>query len=113
MKQDVSEIHFEVELDEKKMPAKINWRATEADFQGLKPCEALMIFLWDKSEKNTLAINLWTQEMLVDDMNLHVFQILMTLSDTYRRATGNEPVADGIANFADEFGKATTASAKD
>jgi hypothetical protein len=41
--------------------------------------------------------------MLVDDMNIHFFQIFNKISDTYLRATGNNEIAQIIRNFSSEF----------
>ena len=84
-----SEIKFLIELDEKKMPEKIQWQADDADFKGLKEAKTVMLSLWDKEDKITLGIDLWTKDMLVDDMNLHFYQIILKLGDTYRKSTNN------------------------
>ncbi|MHB1687201.1 MAG: gliding motility protein GldC [Ignavibacteriaceae bacterium] len=99
----LSQINFTVELDDKKMPEKIEWEATDAGFEGKKNCSALMISLWDKDEKSTLGIDLWTKEMLVDDMNIHFYQILTKMADTYLRATQNNDTAKMIEDFAQQF----------
>ena len=99
----LSKINFYIELDDKKMPEKIEWDATDAGFEGKKMSNTLMISLWDKDEKSTLAIDLWTKEMLVDDMNIHFYQIFTKMADTYRRATQNNEAAQMIENFARQF----------
>ena len=99
----ISKIDFSIELDDNKMPEKIEWEASDAGFEGKKSSSTLMISLWDINEKSTLAIDLWTKEMLVDDMNIHFFQILTKMADTYRRATQNNEIAQLIENFAKQF----------
>jgi hypothetical protein len=37
-----------------------------------------------------MRIDLWTPRLTVDDMNDFVYQTLLSLADTYRRATGND-----------------------
>ncbi|MCK7523599.1 MAG: hypothetical protein MZV64_41155 [Ignavibacteriales bacterium] len=54
---------------------------------GKKDCSSMMLSIWDNKEKVTLGIDLWTKEMMVEDMNVHVHQTLLKLSDTYLRAT--------------------------
>ncbi len=98
-----SEIKFTVELDETKMPSKIEWEADDADFKGKKECSSILLSLWDKEDKVTLAINLWTKKMLVNDMNVHFHQTFLKMADTYFRATQNNDVAKTIRNFANEF----------
>ena len=100
-----SEIRFFVTLDEKKVPEKIEWEATESGFNGKKECSSMMISLWDKEEKGTLGIDLWTKEMIVDDMNIHFHQVFLKLADTYKRATKNNEAAKMIEDFSAEFAK--------
>ncbi len=99
----LSQIKFFIELDDNKMPEKIEWEASDAGFEGKKSSNTLMISLWDKDEKSTLAIDLWTKEMLVDDMNIHFYQILTKMAETYRHATKNNEAAQLIENFARQF----------
>jgi gliding motility-associated protein GldC len=103
----ISEIKFFVTLDEKKVPEKIEWEASDTGFSGKKECSSMMISLWDKEEKGTLAIDLWTKEMIVDDMNIHFHQVFNKMADTYERATKNKEVADMIKNFSSEFAEKT------
>lgn len=42
----------------------------------MKESKTMMLSLWDKEDKVTLGIDLWTKEMLVDDMNLHFYQMI-------------------------------------
>ena len=48
------EIKFKITLDENKMPAQIEWSADDADFEGEKAVQAMMIHLWDKDAKSSL-----------------------------------------------------------
>lgn len=98
-----SEIKFIVELDDKKMPEKINWQADDADFTGMKEAKTLMLSLWDKQDNITLGIDLWTKEMLVDDMNQHFYQIILKLGDTYKRSTNNSEASKMFDDFASQF----------
>jgi gliding motility-associated protein GldC len=98
-----TEIKIVVELDDKKMPEKIQWQADDADFNGMKESKTLMLSLWDKEDKVTLGIDLWTKDMLVDDMNMHFYQMLLKLGDTYRKSTSNLDTAKMFDDFASEF----------
>jgi gliding motility-associated protein GldC len=98
-----SEIKFTIQLDDKNMPKKIEWEATDAGFEGKKVCNTMMISLWDNDDQITMGIDLWTKEMLVNDMNIHFSQILNKMSGTYLRATGNNEIAQMLQNFSSEF----------
>lgn len=98
-----SKINFKIQLDDKKMPEKIEWQADDANFTGLKEAKTMMLSLWDKEDKVTLGIDLWTNDMLVDDMNLHFYQMILKLGDTYRKATSNPETAKMFDEFASKF----------
>jgi gliding motility-associated protein GldC len=100
-----SEIKFTIQLDDKKLPKKIEWEANDAGFEGKKQCSSMMISLWDTKEKITMGVDLWSKDMLIDDMNIHFFQILTKMADTYRRATNNNDVSQMIEDFSKEFAK--------
>jgi len=98
-----SQIKLTVELDDINNPVAINWQADDAGFEGSKSSKTLFLSLWDDQEKSTYSIDLWTKEMLLNDMNLHFYQIFQKLADTYQRATNNAEMSDTIRNFANEF----------
>jgi gliding motility-associated protein GldC len=98
-----SEIKFVVTLDDNKMPERIDWSAS--DVQKESTCKAVMISLWDTNEKNTLRIDLWTKDMMVDEMKQFYHQNLVSMADTMERATGEKETAKAMRNFAREFGE--------
>ena len=102
-----SEIKLHITLDEKKMPIKIEWEADDAGFSGKKESQTLMLSLWDKMEKMTYSIDLWTKEMTVPDMKVHFHQIFLKMADTFDRATQGSNAAEMIRNFSLEFAKRT------
>jgi gliding motility-associated protein GldC len=101
----ISEIKLTVKLDNNRVPEKIEWEATDAGFKGKKEAKSVLLSLWDREENVTLGIDLWTKEMLVDDMNIHFHQVLLKLADTYKRATKNTKAAGMIEDFSAEFAK--------
>ena len=98
-----SEIKFTVTLDGNKMPTKIDWSAS--DVQKESTSKAIMIALWDENEKTTLRIDLWTKDMMVDEMKQFYHQNLVSMADTLERATGEKEAAKAMRNFAQEFGE--------
>jgi len=101
------EIKFTVTLDEKKQPKTIEWTASDADFEGSKSCQAMMIHLWDQDAKSSLNFDLWTKDMLVQHMNVHYFYSLMSMADSYERATTDKKAADMLRQFAHQFAQET------
>lgn len=101
-----AEINVKVDLDGDNLPTKIEWSATDAKSDVPAACQSLMLSVWDGDAKSSAAIDLWTPEITVDDMNLHFYQMFQKMADTYRRATHNEDVAQKIQDFGDGFGEA-------
>ncbi|MEX2596074.1 MAG: gliding motility protein GldC [Salibacteraceae bacterium] len=99
----ISEIKFKVAMDENQIPDAIEWTATDSEDKG--KCDAAFLTIWDKNEKNTLRIDLWTKDMMVDDMQIFFHQMLLSMSDTYHRATGDENISKEMRQFAMEMGE--------
>ncbi|MBD79271.1 MAG: gliding motility protein GldC [Crocinitomicaceae bacterium] len=96
-----SQIVFDIELDENNVPEGMKWNSTDNDEGG--ECKASLISIWDSKTSNTMKIDLWTKEMKVDDMNIFFHQTLMTLADTYNRATGNDKLSFQMKEFGRYF----------
>ena len=96
-----SEIRLSVQLDENNVPERIGW---EAEDGGVKSAsKAVLLSLWDEQEKNTLRIDLWTKEMTVEEMKAFFHQNILTMSDTFERATGEGKMAAQMRDFAAYF----------
>ncbi len=98
-----AEIKFLIKLDDSDAPEQIYWDATESKGEGFKPCDSLMVSMWDRQEKNTMSIDLWTNDMEVGEMNSHYYFTLMKMADTYEKATRNKTLSQMIRDFAGEF----------
>lgn len=98
-----TEITFKVTVDENNLPQKIEWNAPDAG--EASECKSLMVALWDAKENNTLRIDLWTNDMMVDEMKKFFHQNVMTLTDTYVRATGDDITANKVKKFFGDLGK--------
>lgn len=98
-----SEINFTVEVDENNVPEKITWTAEEGGQMKTRECKSALISLWDPDEKNTMRIDLWTKEMMVDEMKHFFCQSLLTMADTFERATDEKEMAEGLRLFSKDF----------
>jgi gliding motility-associated protein GldC len=96
-----SDIRITVSLDENHVPETMHWSATDAA-EGAE-AKAMILALWDKNARNSARIDLWTKEMEVDEMKQFVHQTIMTLSDSFLRATGEKAMADTMKDFCDYF----------
>ena len=97
-----SEIKFLVELDENRVPEKLKWTAQDGGVE-LAEAKAIMLSVWDSKAQETLRIDLWTKDMPVDEMKLFFHQTLVAMTDTFRRATDDEKMADTMKDFSDYF----------
>ena len=98
-----STITVDVQLNEERVPEAILWNASDSTIQSAQKAKAMMLSFWDGAEKTALRIDLWTKEMMVDEMADFFYQTLMTMADTYGRATKyNEDVAE-MKTFAKNF----------
>jgi gliding motility-associated protein GldC len=98
-----SSIVIDVELDENRIPQTIEWKATDSTAANPQPAKAVMLSLWDGTEKTALRIDLWTQKMMVDEMADFYYQTFMTMADTYARATRQTELVNDIKKFAQDF----------
>ncbi len=98
-----SEIKFKVTVDENNLPVKIEWDAPDSGEKST--CKSVMVALWDEKENNTLRIDLWTKDMMVDEMKKFYHQNVMTLTDTYLRATGDSRTAENVKSIFNQIGK--------
>lgn len=92
-----AEIKFTISLDENNLPSQITWDASDANAHST--AKAIMLNMWDEKEKNAMRIDLWTKDMMVDEMKQFVHQSMMTLADTFNRATGEEQMAEEMKRF--------------
>lgn len=97
-----TQITIDIELDDNNVPEKMTWNAEDGGVEK-EETKATMISVWDDAKKEALRIDLWTKDMPVDDMKMFLHQILMSLSHTYERATGEEDVAQWMDQMAEEF----------
>lgn len=104
MSHHTSDIKFQIGLDENKVPERIEWSASDGGVNHA-PAKAMLLSVWDKKEGDTLKIDLWTKDMLADEMKQMVHQTLLGLADTLERATGEDDIANGMREFAKDLGK--------
>ena len=98
-----STITIDVQLDPEKIPSQISWRASGSTQDEAQRAKAMMLAFWDGAEKTALRIDLWTKEMMVDEMADFFYQTLMTMADTYHRATRNDEMVKDLKDFAKDF----------
>jgi gliding motility-associated protein GldC len=97
-----SEIKFLVELDENRVPEKLFWTAPEGGIE-LSESKAIMLNVWDHKTKESMRIDLWTKDMPVDEMKIFFHQTLVSMAETFKRATNDQKMSDTMLDFCDYF----------
>ena len=88
-----SEINFVVDLDNNNVPQKIQWNASDKPDAAPSETKSISISLWDQTQKNTLRIDLWTNDMPVEEMKRFYIDCLGGLGQSILSSTGDEFMA--------------------
>ncbi len=95
------QITFDIELDDNNVPEKIKWTASENNTNA--EAKAMILSVWDASTQNAMRIDLWNKEMQVDEMKQFVHQTILTLADSFERATNEKAMADTMRDFCEYY----------
>ena len=98
-----SSLKIDVLLDPHKIPEQINWMASDSAEGKIQQAKAMCIAFWDGADKTAMRIDLWTKDMMVDEMADFYYQMLMSMADTFKRATQQQEMSDDMKKFAKEF----------
>ena len=102
-----SVITIKVGLNDQGLPEDIQWKATGSGMENINYSKAFLLSMWDRKESTTFRVDLWTKDMPVDEMKRFFYETLVTMSDTYERATSDKDAAAEMKKFSEEFGKKT------
>jgi gliding motility-associated protein GldC len=97
-----SEVKFNIGLDENKVPEEISWTAKDGGIDN-ESSKAVMISVWDHKQKDTLRMDLWTKEMPVDEMKIFYHQTLVSMAESFERATNDDKMGATMRDFCDYF----------
>lgn len=97
-----SEITLKVALDPNRVPEKLSWSAQDGGIDN-EEAKAMLLSVWDSAKKESLKIDLWTKDMPVDEMKIFFHQTLVSLSDTFMKATQDEKMTATMKDFCDYF----------
>ena len=97
-----SNININVTLDENRVPEELHWSAEDGGVEN-EEAKAMLLSMWDAKQKETLRIDSWTKDMPLDDMKLFFHQTLVTMADTFNRATQDEKMTETMKDFCDYF----------
>ncbi|WP_190811286.1 gliding motility protein GldC [Flagellimonas sp. S3867] len=97
-----SEIKLTVGLDENRVPETLTWSAEDGGVEN-EDAKAMMLSVWDSKNRESLKIDLWTKEMPVDEMKIFFHQTLVTMADTFMKATQDEKMTATMKDFCEYF----------
>jgi gliding motility-associated protein GldC len=98
-----AEIKVTVQLDDSNVPENILWESTDSTNKEAVPVKSIMLALWDQNYQNALRIDLWTKDMPVDEMKIFFYQTLMTMGDSFLRATGEKNIIEDLRDYCAHF----------
>ena len=97
-----SRITLTVGLDENRVPEELHWSAEDGGIDN-EAAKAMLLSVWDSTNKESLKIDLWTKDMPVDEMKIFFHQTLVSLSDTFMKATQDDKMTATMKDFCDYF----------
>lgn len=97
-----SEISVKVGLNENNLPVAMKWSAEDGNLKDA-PAKAMLLSLWDPRENNTMKIDLWTKDMTVEEMKQFFHQTLLTMADTFEKATGETLICEDLRDYCYHF----------
>tara|TARA_B100001175_G_C19472578_1_gene622556 strand:+ start:649 stop:1020 length:372 start_codon:yes stop_codon:yes gene_type:complete len=100
------QLTIDVLMDDNLIPESIEWKSSQEN-KPSQTASAALIYFWDAKKSETFNLDLWTKEMSIEEMNKMMFQTLMTLANTYERATSEDQMANAMRDFGQFFGERT------
>jgi gliding motility-associated protein GldC len=97
-----SEIKIEVELNENNLPVGMKWTAQDGKVEN-QEASAFLLSIWDPKEKNTMKIDLWTKDMTIEEMKQFFHQTLLTMADSFEKATGETLICEDLRDYCYHF----------
>lgn len=97
-----SEIHLKIGMNENNLPVRMKWSAEDGDVKDAET-RAFLLSLWDPTEKNTMKIDLWTKDMSIEEMKQFFHQTLLSLSDSFEKATGEHKICEDLRDYCYHF----------
>ena len=98
----VSEIKVKIGLNDNNLPIDMKWSASDGGVEEAQ-AKAVLLSLWDPNAKNTMKIDLWTKDMSVEEMKQFFHQTLLSLSDTFEKATGEKNISEDLKDYCHHF----------
>ena len=99
-----STISFGIELDENHLPKKIQLNSSDGQLKKVE-VKSFLISAWDKKTNDTMRIDLWTKDMMVNEMLIMYHQTLLSMASSLEKATNESNLADALRDYCRFFGE--------
>ena len=101
-----SSLTFDLELDDNHVPKNIVMNSSDEQAVNTS-LNAVMIAAWDPDKKETLRVDLWTKEMMVNEMFIMYHQTLLSMATTLEKSTGHDKLAEALRDYCSFFAEQT------
>ena len=101
-----SKLTFDLELDDNNVPKKIIMNSSDNQANDVL-LKSVIIAAWDEKTKETLRVDLWTKDMMVNEMFIMYHQTLMSMANTLSKSTGQDKLAGALRDYCDFFAQET------
>ena len=85
-----------------KVPEELNWSAEDGGVNN-EPTKAIMLSVWDDNAQEMLKIDLWTKDMSIEEMKQFFHQSLLSMADTFEKATGENLICEDLRDYCMHF----------
>mgnify|MGYP001084703464 CR=1 FL=1 len=99
-------LKFDLELDENNVPIKIVMNSSDKQGENIN-LKSVMIAAWDENTKETLRVDLWTKDMMVNEMYIMYHQTLISMANTLEKSTGHDKLAGALKDYCKFFAEQT------
>lgn len=97
-----SDISIEVGLNSNNLPLQIDWSASDTGNQKQRAA-AMFLGFWNPELKETMKVDLWVKDLSVEEMKQFFHQTLLTMADTFEKATGEKNITDDLRDYCYHF----------
>jgi gliding motility-associated protein GldC len=97
-----SKIEVNVGTNVNNVPVRMLWSADDGGVEN-QEAAAMLLSFWDPKEKNTLKVDLWTKDLTIEEMKQFFHQTLVTMADTFEKATGEKNISEDLRDYCYHF----------
>lgn len=97
-----SKIEVNVGTNANNVPVRMKWSAEDGNIDN-QEAGAMFLSLWDPKDKNTMKIDLWTKDLSIEEMKQFFHQTLLTMADTFEKATGETLISEDLRDYCFHF----------